>query len=193
MITAASNSRIELCAFKVAPGQKPKGCAAIYLDIGVLEIERCWFEGFDNAIDVAATHKTNVRIAQTMIVRASVRDPAQFRSGEGYGWGVKLRFVGDTLVPSKKAVQPNVFLDHCTLEGAGLIDLTSSPGPAPLEIEIRQCALRAGTLLAVNPNRPPKTRSTGAVKRINTTFTGEAGSSAQPVREPRCSLPRRWI
>jgi hypothetical protein len=37
-----------------------------------------------------------------------------------------------------------------------LVDLTNSPGPAPVEFEVRQCVVRANTLLAVNPKRPSR-------------------------------------
>ena len=42
----------------------------------MLEVDRCWFEGFDSAIEVAANFRTDVHIAETMIVRSPARDPA---------------------------------------------------------------------------------------------------------------------
>ena len=69
VITTVNSVQIDRCAFKVASGPNPKGCLAIQSDIGVLEVDRCWFEGFDSAIEVAADFRTNVRIRQTMIVR----------------------------------------------------------------------------------------------------------------------------
>ena len=38
--------------------------------MGPLEVDRCWFEGFDKAIEVAAGFTTDMRISQTMIVPA---------------------------------------------------------------------------------------------------------------------------
>jgi hypothetical protein len=95
-----------------------------------------------------------VRMSHTMIVRAPVRDLAEVSPSEGYGWGAKLRF-SSSAQPQVKTVQPNFFLDHCTLEGAGLFDLTDSPGPAPVLVEVKHCVLRSNTLLAVNPKLRP--------------------------------------
>ena len=58
--------------------------------------------------------------------------------------------------PQAKAFQPNFLLDHCTLDGAGVFDLTNSPGPAPVQVEVKQCVLRSNTLLAVNPKPCPQ-------------------------------------
>ena len=69
---------------------------------------------------------------------------------------MKVRYLSGAL-PAAKTFKPNFLLDHCTFEGAGLFDLTNSPGPSRRKVEVRQCVLRANTLLAVNPKRaPPK-------------------------------------
>ena len=155
VITAANSLKVDRCAFKVAPGPHPKGCRVVQSDIGVLDLDRCWFEGFDSVIEVAADLRTSVRIRHTMIVYAPVRDLVEGSPGDGYGWGAKLRFSGSAR-PEAKVFQPNFLLDHCTLEGAGLFDLTDSPGPAPVQVEVKQCVLRSNTLLAVNPKRRPQ-------------------------------------
>ena len=152
VITAASASTFEHCAFKVAAGPKPKGCRALFSDMGALEVDCCWFEGFDQAIDVTASYMTHMRISQTMIVPASGRDLAHAQVGEWYGWGVKIKFAG-ALRP--QSAQPNILLDHCTVEGAGLFDLAASEGPARLQVEMKKSVLRGNALLALNRNRPP--------------------------------------
>jgi hypothetical protein len=121
--------------------------------LGPVDIERCWFEGFDEAIEVAAGYTTEMRISQTMIVPAPGHDPIQAQTSEWYGWGVKFIFNADV---RSKVAQPkwNLILDHCTFEGAGLLDLTGSPGPAPIRLEANQCVFHANTLLAFNPKRP---------------------------------------
>jgi hypothetical protein len=94
-----------------------------------------------------------MRISQTMIVPAPGHDPIEAQTGDWYGWGVKFNFSAD--VRSKAGQpKPNLILDHCTFEGAGLLDLTGSPGPAPIRLEVNQCVFRANTLLAFNPKRP---------------------------------------
>jgi eukaryotic-like serine/threonine-protein kinase len=155
VITTMGSAKFDRCAFKVAPGPHPKGCRVLQSNIAVLEVDRCWFEGFDSAIEVAAESRTNVQIRQTMIVRAAVRESTETSRSEGYGWGVKLRFAGAVRPQAKAVPPPNFALDHCTLEGAGLFDLTDSPGPAPVKVEVKRCVLRSNTLLAVNPKRGP--------------------------------------
>jgi eukaryotic-like serine/threonine-protein kinase len=154
VIKTAGSSKIDRCAFKVVSGPKPKGCVAIQSNIGVLEVDRCWFEGFDSAVDVEADFRTNVRIRQTMIVCAPARDPADPQPSEGYGWGAKLRFSA-AIPPEAKAFQPIFSFDRCTLEGEGLFDLTESTGPAPVPVDVRRCVLRVNTVLAVNPKGRP--------------------------------------
>lgn len=89
VITAAGLARIERCAFKVISAAIRKGSRAIFSNGGKLNLNRCWFEGFDKAIEIAALTNAPTHIQQTMIVSAS--DPAQTQSQlvEGYGWGVK--------------------------------------------------------------------------------------------------------
>jgi hypothetical protein len=116
-------------------------------------VERCWFEGFDEAIEVAAGYTTEMRISQTIIVPTQGHGPIQDQPGEWYGWGVKVNFNADIRPPAAQA-KPNLTLDHCTVEGAGLLDLTGSPGPAPIRLQVNQCVFRANTLLAFNPMRP---------------------------------------
>jgi eukaryotic-like serine/threonine-protein kinase len=153
LITVAGKSKIERCAFKVVSPAPPKGCRAIFSNLGPVDVERCWFEGFDEAIEVTAGYSTEIRISQTMIVPAPGHGPIQAQPGEWYGWGVK--FVLDADVRSNVAQpKPNLILDHCTVEGAGLLDLTSSPGPASIRLEVNQCVFRANALMAFNPKRP---------------------------------------
>jgi serine/threonine-protein kinase len=155
VITTAGSSKIERCAFKVASGSRSRGCRAIYSNLGALEIERSWFEGFDKAIDVAATAATHVRISQTMIVPGPVQNASQDQAGEEYGWGVRIVFAGSAR-PETQTSPANVLLTHCTVDGAGLFDLTDSRGPGRVWVDVRQCAVRANTLLALRQDPPLK-------------------------------------
>src|ERR1017187_8761242 len=152
LINAAGVSKIERCAFKVASGPHPKGSRAFSSNMGMLDVDRCWFEGFDQAIEVAADNRTQIRISQTMILPSPEPGPGQEQAGEGYGWGVKFLFAG-AIVPHTKTSKPNLILDHCTVEGVGLIDMGSSLGPGPVLVEVKQCVLRGDSLLAFNPKR----------------------------------------
>jgi eukaryotic-like serine/threonine-protein kinase len=153
LLTVAGKSKLERCAFKVASPSLPKGCRALFSSLGPVDVERCWFEGFDEAIEVAAGYTTEMRIRQTMIVPAPGHGPIQDQPGDWYGWGVKFVFNADVRSQADQP-KPNLILDHCTVEGAGLLDLTGSQGPAPIRLEVNQCVFRANTLLAFNPQRP---------------------------------------
>jgi hypothetical protein len=150
----AGKSKFDRCAFKVASTFQPKS-RALLSSMGALELKRCWFEGFDEAIEVEAGYSTQMRISQTMIVPAPARALLPPQSGEWYGWGVKLTFKADERPPVKdNKPKPNLFFEHCTVEGAGLFDLSGSPGPAPIQLVVNECACRANTLLALNSQRP---------------------------------------
>ena len=155
LMSLAGKSKIERCAFKLESPSQPKECCALLSNMGPLEVDRCWFEGFDKAIEVAAGYTTDIRISQTMIVPASRRAPLQAQPDDLCGWGVKFNFSAD-IRPPKSGVQPkpNLILNHCTVEGAGVLDLTSSQGPAPIQLAVNQCAFRTNALLAFNSNRP---------------------------------------
>jgi hypothetical protein len=155
LISLAGKSKIERCAFKLEAPSQPKGCCALLSNMGPLEVDRCWFEGFDKAIEVAAGFMTEIRVSQTMIVPAIRRAPLQAQPDDWYGWGVKFDFSAD-IRPPTSGVQPkpNLILNHCTVEGAGFLDLTSSRGPAPIQLAINQCAFRTNALLAFNSDRP---------------------------------------
>ena len=64
-----------------------KDSRAIFCNGGELEVDCCWFEGFDTAIDIDAVDRMPARIQQTMIVGA----PAQPQPAKPRGWGVKFR------------------------------------------------------------------------------------------------------
>ena len=153
LLTVAGKTKLERCAFKVASPSPPKGSRALFSSLGPVDVERCWFEGFDEAIEVTAGYTTEMRISQTMIVPAPGHGPIQDQPGEWSGWGVKFVFNADVRAQATQP-KPNLILDHCTIEGAGLLDLTVSPGPAPIRLEVNQCVFRANTLLAFNPKRP---------------------------------------
>ena len=126
----------------------------MFSDGGMLEVKHCWFEGFDRTIEVDANARIRTRIEQTMIVPEPCKDPAQVPLAEWFGWGVKLNFAGTGLV---QAGDPpaHLILDHCTVEGGGLLDLTNSKGPGPVQVEVDQCVVRTNALLAVKPASPP--------------------------------------
>ena len=87
--------------------------------MGALEIERCWFEGFDNAVEVEANNATQMRISQTMIVPDFHRRLLESQPGQWYGWGVKIKFSADNLPPSKGAPSEAEFDPRSLHDGGG--------------------------------------------------------------------------
>jgi hypothetical protein len=150
LIAAAGKiTKIDHCAFKVVGNPRLENARAIYSNGGSLEVDRCWFQGFGQAIEIDAVDQVPARIQQTMIVPAPEPAPIASQSAELHGWGVKLRTGAGGGSP-----QSRLILDHCTFEGAGLLDLTGSPPLTPLQIDVNHCAVRADALLAWKPNQP---------------------------------------
>ena len=131
-----------------------KASCAVLSNGGALNVNNCWFEGFDKAIEIDAQNTAHTVIFQTMIVPASCKDLAQADLAESYGWGVKLKFIGATRGPAPNLL-PHLTLDHCTVDGGGLIDLTGWMGPGQVQAKVVSCAVRTNALLAVSPKTPP--------------------------------------
>src|SRR5262249_22309253 len=119
---------------------------AISSNGGRLEVDRCWFEGFDKAIELYAVDRTPTRISQTMFV------PTGGQAPELSGWGVKIQSL------RRKQPQPHLILEHCTFEGAGLLDLVDNERSTdPLQVVVKDCFVRATALMACKRDtRTPK-------------------------------------
>ncbi len=55
--------------------------------------------------------------------------------------------------PTAEPQHSRLILDHCTFEGAGLLDLTGCSLVSPLQMEVKHCAVRTDALLALKPNK----------------------------------------
>jgi hypothetical protein len=146
VIATAGKAKIDRCAFKLVGSSHRKDSCAISSNGGALDVNRSWFQGFDKAIELFALSATATRIEQTMIVCGPGQ--AQGQLPEHYGWGVQVRSDGSA------RAQPRLILKHCTVEGAGLIDLSSSRVPTSLQLEVNHCAVRADALIASKPSEP---------------------------------------
>jgi hypothetical protein len=145
-------AKIHRCAFKVADGLRRKDSRAIVFEGNALEVDRCWLEGFDEAIEVSLVSKSAARIQQTIIVRSPGLARSQAQLPEWHGWGVK---AGLSLGKSSqtKTTQPHLTLDHCTVEGAGMLDMVSGLSSAVLQVEVKHCAVRAEALWACSAGK----------------------------------------
>jgi serine/threonine-protein kinase len=152
LIRAAGTARIERCAFRAVAGPGPVDSRALVVEGGALTIERCWFEGFSRPIQVVAFHGTVASIRQTMIVPGSGSGPAPpAASGpRGRGWGLEVQ-----IAPGGPPGAPRrLNLEHCTFEGAGLLDLAGGSVHSPLQVGVKHCAVWAEALLAWKPAAP---------------------------------------
>jgi serine/threonine-protein kinase len=150
VIAAAGSAKIDRCAFKVAGGSYPRGSCALSFSGGSLEVKRCWFQGYDKAIDVDAMSRSPALIQQTMIVPASRPTSVQTQAPALYGWAMKLQLTAGGGMLSKPS-HTHVVLENCTVEGTGLLDLTANQARLPLEVDVRRCVIGTDTLLAYNP------------------------------------------
>ncbi len=157
VITAAGSVKIERCAFKVAGISGLKGSRAIFSNGAKLNVNRCWFEGFDEAFDITAMINAPARIQQTMIVSPANLTQTEGQPLEGYGWGVKLQISAGGVAKAKNA-EPHLTLEYCTFAGTGLIDATKSQGSFQLEIKVNHCAVEAKAVLACKPALSPSSQ-----------------------------------
>src|SRR5262249_50711029 len=152
LIQAAGRSvQVEHCSFEVE-GPRPVGCHALMVAGGNLTLDGCRFEGFDQAIRAQAYGTTVIRLRQTMVVPGIVAAPAP--SSEPRGWALGIELVS--------GIEPkgHLTLDHCTIEGAGLLELTGGEVRSPLPAEVNFCDVRADALLAGQPRKPEARRDT---------------------------------
>jgi serine/threonine-protein kinase len=150
LIRTAGNVTLKRCAFKVAGRSPLKGSRAVHSDGGKLTVDRCWFEGFDEAIDLATLSDTTADVAETMIVVPSLLSSNHEPSSDSYGWGLKLQIGSER----RSKLRPHLRLESCTVEGAGLLELVDRQHSTPFFVEIRNCVVRAEALLSWHAKTP---------------------------------------
>ena len=141
LIEAGGKARLERCAFTAIGGLK--GSRAVAAEGGGLAVDGCWFEGFDEAIDVASFAGSTIAIRQSMMVRAATDD-------RPFGWAVRVRRAAGRAAKGPR----RLVLDHCTVKGEGLLDLVDFSPESPLKVEIDACAVMADAILAWVPPEP---------------------------------------
>jgi hypothetical protein len=144
----AGATHIERCAVRVVDRHRSFNSCALLVDGSNLEVDRCWFQGFDTAIKIEAYRGTVVVIRQTMIVPDPERELSRLPIGSR-GWGVAVH-----LAPGGKGSEARLMLEHCTIEGTGLLDLVSASVRSSLQVEVKRCAARTDSLLAWKPAKP---------------------------------------
>jgi serine/threonine-protein kinase len=141
LIEAGTTIVLDHCAFTATGAVQ--GARAIDVEGGSLSAIGCWFEGFDEALDIAYFGGSVATLRQCMMVRAGSDDPP-------IGWGVRARSQPGG---SPKAAR-RLILDRCTMKGKGLLDLVEFSPEEPLKVDITGCAVLAEALLAWETPKP---------------------------------------
>jgi hypothetical protein len=148
LIHAHRSIQVDHCAFEVV-GTRPVGGRALMVDGGNVSVARCRFEGFDEAIRAKVYGGTGIEIRQTMILAERGAAPTASPVPRGWALGVELVPGSGPSGGSKR----HLLLDHCTIEGAGLLDLTSGEGQSSLAADVNYCDMRVDALLAWQPRK----------------------------------------
>ena len=158
IILAGGPAKLSHCAFLLEGSDGPSGSRAIVAEGGNLTVENTWFRGFDTALDVHAIGNSTALLRQTITIPGTMKSvrsttlPASsppIQRGTS-GWGVRMEFLGGDQAGGVR----KLILDHCTVSGAGLIQLAGfSPG-SPLQVQAQGCAVQTGALIAWEPATP---------------------------------------
>lgn len=144
----AGGASFDRCALRTAPIAGFAGSRAIQFEGGRLDVEGCWFEGFDAAIDARAIAGASALVRQTQFVPGGTPTEAVKRGHPvRTGWGLRMRFHAGGPKTGGRLLR----LERCTFTGEGLIRLEGFSQQFPAELNVLDCAVRSETLLAWEP------------------------------------------
>jgi hypothetical protein len=146
VVFAAGRARFTRCSLRSAGGG---GSRAIVSQGGTLDVDGCWFEGFDTAIEIQAAAGSKNTIRQTMIVPGL--PPAKAAQSGRIGWGVRVQFWGGGERNGKRALR----FEHCTFAGAGFLDLSEFSAESPLSLVVNDCAVQSDALIRWEQSAKP--------------------------------------
>ncbi|SIO56161.1 serine/threonine protein kinase [Singulisphaera sp. GP187] len=142
IIQAAGKVTLDRSAFK-ATGQAV-GTRAVKAEGMGLTATGCWFDGFDQALDVAAFNGSLITVRQCIMVNAKAK------AGEPpSGWALRVRAKPGGNANEK--LGRRLVLDHCTILGKGLFDLVGFSSQLPYKVEVKGSAVLADAVLAWEP------------------------------------------
>ncbi len=151
LLQAAGRVRLERCSFEVVGDRTIPGLRALNSEGVTVSVDRCWFRGFDEAIQVRAFDQTAAEIRQSMFVPGAGAVGSPMGPEPGRGWAIGLEILPGRA--SAKGPKRRLTLDHCTIEGSGLLAIDGDAGPAPMPVVVEHCAVRAGAILAWKPHK----------------------------------------
>jgi serine/threonine-protein kinase len=141
LIQAGADLTLDRCAFTASGGGE--GSRAVIAEGSSLTVSGCWFEGFATALDVVSFASSITRVKQSMMVRARTK-------AQPIGWALHIQPAPGGNTRERR----RLVLEHCTAQGAGLLDLVDFSPQAALQVNIRQCAVMAEALLAWQTAKP---------------------------------------
>jgi serine/threonine-protein kinase len=141
LIQTGANLTLDRCAF-TAQGEV-EGARAVIAEGSGLTVSGCWFERFATALDVASFAGSITTIRQSMVVRGRT-------AAQPIGWAFRIRQAPGGNTKERR----RLILDHCTAQGAGLLELIGFSPQSALQVGIKQCAVRAEALLAWPTSKP---------------------------------------
>ena len=149
IVTGGGPVHIDRCAFVVDRPGAASGSCAIGTDGGSLKVERCWFQDFGNAIRYSAYAGSIATIERSMIVS----DP-KFE-----GWAIEVLVMS----AANRGGLRRLKLQQNTVNCAGLLNLSNGV-TAPIQVEIKRCAVRSEALLAFTQQKPPDNKEAPAAR-----------------------------
>ena len=159
VVHALGDLTLDRCSFR-SSGGRADGGQAVVAEGRSAAVDGCWFDGFDPAIELAASPGSHATIAGSMIVRV----PA---GPEGpTGRAIRVNTFSTEPAGRPGLIGPSLAVRRCTVLAGTLIELAGAPGRDPLGVEVAANAVRSRSL--VRWGSPPDARRVKGV-----TWTGK--------------------
>ena len=142
LIEAGAGVTLDRCSFRVEGSVA--GSRAVTVEGSNTAAAGCWFEGFDQAIDVGLFQGGAVKLTQCMFVRGKADDAP-------IGWALRTRMMAGG---GRSKTPRSVVFDRCTVQGHGVLDIVGFSPEAPLKASLTQTAALVDTVLAWEPSKP---------------------------------------
>ncbi len=143
LIQSGGALRLEGCTF-VASGASSRSRVVLVEGLK-FEVEGCLFVGFHRTVDIDLFPGSVVSIKQSIIVPAG--------TGAGTpGWALKAQLSG-TRAEKPTQTPRRISIDHATIKGGGLFDLSGFSAARPLAVDLDHVAVQTRALLAWTPLR----------------------------------------
>jgi len=151
VIVAAGTVALDRCSLRTTPTAGYPGSVAIRTVGGDLSVDRCWFEGFQVAVEIQSLAGSSHALRRSMFVPGgtpsdAVKEGRPVRSG----WAARVIFQGGGVRGRGRSIH----LDHCTVAGEGLLKVSGFGDPSVLTAEVESCVVRGERLIEWDPSPP---------------------------------------